>query len=497
MKKLKHAGAIILAFSMLLSMNFTVMASSTQATLPEPDKLGSITLHKYEIDSECLIGNDNGTELSSDTTVDLSGNTLGDLEGLKNIGFSITQVTLKDESNKGSTDVNDYEQLSGGYTNTAQTDENGVINWTNLAQGYYLITELENATAATYVDPFIVSIPMTNPTGDGYLYDIHVYPKNKVKEGPDIEKELIGPEEGIGSNTLTWQLRGDIPADIKDAKKYVISDTLDSRLKYNSDSLKVYYIGQDGIPVTLNPGTHYTENFDSSTNTLTISITSEGFQELGKAWESSGRYIPTLYVEFDTMIALVQESPDWETIYNKGTLDYTNSDDYTYEPSETEEVPSNPYGIEIIKVDGDDNTISLSGAKFKIYTSEDDAQNGTNALVNPASATEEWEVTTNSEGKAYIYGLTSGSYWLVETQAPVDSKGKAYNLLTAPVKVTIEESEFANEDYPVEIIKVNNYKGFTLPLTGASGTILFTLGGLALIGMAGVFMILSKKRKVQ
>lgn len=492
MKALKRLGATFLSAVMIFSMAITAMAAG-QETLPEEGKTGSITLHKYEIDSECLIQEEDGTELPGDTVVDLQDNTLNDLKGLANIGFSITQVTLKSGASEGSINVDDYEAVPGGYSDTKKTDANGVITWDDLPQGYYLITEIENATAASYVAPFIVSIPMTDPEGDGYLYDIHVYPKNKIKEGPDIEKEVVGPEEGVGSNVIDYRISSDIPEDIENAENYVITDNFDSRLTYNASSLNVYYLSRNGSSAPLTSGVHYTQVFEAATNTLKISITEAGFAELAKAWSVTGATNPTLRVEFSAMIALDQSNPDWTTADNKGTIEYTNSDGYTYEPKESV-VEVDLYGVEIRKVDGDNNTLPLDGAKFKIYASEADALNGTNALINPDTGNSEWEVTTDSAGKAYFYGLTSGDYWIVETQAPMNDKGKTYNLLTEPLKITIDET-LANETYPVEIVTVKNYNGFTLPLTGGNGKLLFTLIGIMLIGAAGRLLLSAKKRK--
>ncbi|EAD9710801.1 cell surface protein, partial [Listeria monocytogenes] len=60
--------------------------------------------------------------------------------------------------------------------------------------------------------------------------------------------------------------------------------------------------------------------------------------------------------------------------------------------------------LEIIKVDEDDNTKKLAGAKFQLYTLDG------NKVGN--------EVTTDSEGKIVMDGLQSGKYTLVETEAP-------------------------------------------------------------------------------
>ncbi|WP_323686914.1 SpaA isopeptide-forming pilin-related protein [Listeria welshimeri] len=64
--------------------------------------------------------------------------------------------------------------------------------------------------------------------------------------------------------------------------------------------------------------------------------------------------------------------------------------------------------LEITKVDKDDSSKKLAGAKFQLYTLDGD-------IAGP-------ETTTNSEGKAIFDGIQSGSYKLVETEAPAGYK---------------------------------------------------------------------------
>jgi len=151
------------------------------------------------------------------------------------------------------------------------------------------------------------------------------------------------------------------------------------------------------------------------------------------------------------------------------------------------------YGIEILKTDV--SGVALGGAKFRIYTDATKAQadisssgsTTTGALVDTNSNI--LEVQTETDGKATIYGLEPGTYYLVETTAPA-----GYNKLTAPVTVTVNDSMAAA--YLVDVT-VTNSAEFVLPITGGTGTILFTVVGLLLIGGAGVFLIISKRRRNQ
>lgn len=126
---------------------------------------------------------------------------------------------------------------------------------------------------------------------------------------------------------------------------------------------------------------------------------------------------------------------------------------------------------------------------------------------------------TDDKGEAKVDGLANGTYYLVET-ATVNG----YNLLSGPVKVTIQvsysESWTAKDDYVGDklvhheetlhkeyfggtdkvpgngyiLTTIINRKGFNLPTTGGFGTLLFSGIGVLLV-VAGVGVLLSLKKK--
>ena len=68
------------------------------------------------------------------------------------------------------------------------TDGNGVTRATGLPLGLYLVVETKvPANVNTTVDPFFVSLPMTNDSGDYWFYDVDVYPKNQT-DIPNLDK---------------------------------------------------------------------------------------------------------------------------------------------------------------------------------------------------------------------------------------------------------------------------------------------------------------------
>ena len=80
------------------------------------------------------------------------------------------------------------------------TDENGEAKFNNLSLGLYLVQETDAPAQITgKVGDFLVSIPMTNADEDDWLYDVHVYPKNKSTYG-GVTLQKKGQ---IGSKTPT------------------------------------------------------------------------------------------------------------------------------------------------------------------------------------------------------------------------------------------------------------------------------------------------------
>lgn len=186
------------------------------------------------------------------------------------------------------------------------------------------------------------------------------------------------------------------------------------------------------------------------------------------------------------------------------------------------------------KKDGD----PLPGVKFNVYKevaagtegavqgstigiTGDDKDNWFVKVVIDDTKTDDtkYDLVTGPNGKAQVDGLANGTYYLVET-ATVNG----YNLLSGPVKVTIQVSyikswtvkneyvggklvhqkETQYEEYfggskdalgkGYTLTTIINRKGFDLPVTGGFGTLLFSGIGVLLV-VAGVGVLLSLKKK--
>lgn len=240
--KLKRLLTAALSAVMALSVCALPAMAADGTTTPNPvwsQNHGSITIHKYEwngANGNYATGEKNDAQLPKDITT-TPATTPSPLKGAE---FSLYKVkdaawlkeyysgdpAVTSEANvfkwdtyaEKDTTSGDYKLKTGASATligTKNTDANGVATFdkdasgSNLPLGLYLVMETKSPDQVTTpCEPFLVSVPMTrvgatNPQSD-WLYDVHVYPKNKTSYG-DITLTKKGQ---VGKDAATAALSG-------------------------------------------------------------------------------------------------------------------------------------------------------------------------------------------------------------------------------------------------------------------------------------------------
>lgn len=376
-------------------------------------------------------------------------------------------------------------------------------------------------------DPFLVTLPMTNSAGNGWItdattgnYAVWVYPKNVINvPNKAVDSSKAYSVGGTVVYTIDSALILDASGDVY--TKYIVEDPIDNRL--NVQSVAVFFTDPTGvnadIPVPASnytvspslptspaasavPGTDLTVTFNSPTGLAFIAAQAQinwnSNASANTGWQLKTVVTTTINNNLDTA-----DTVDAGLIPNTARV-YVNNDDQGV-PTDT--VQTYFGGVALHKQDGK-SSAPLNGAVFQIFASSSDAVAKTNPLtaltVNQQSATEFTSGDTtqgNTSGMVGILGLhynsqgvgdattpacslpdavnfpdsdysgptvTGNTYWVVETQAP-----DTYSLQSDPIAVCVvgvldgSTTTDSTDDWWVDNTPIN--AGFDLPFTAWVG----------------------------
>lgn len=179
---------------------------------------------------------------------------------------------------------------------------------------------------------------------------------------------------------------------------------------------------------------------------------------------------------------------------------YTQTKKEYKEGTFTWEITNTLVNLKIIKVDDEANPKKLSGAVFELRR-----KNGsTYAAITDQSVTElddKGQFTVNEE--ITLSGITDGEYEIEEISAPA-----GFLRTNVLIHFTVRDGVFDDPGVDGKVVKytqktdstdttfqIANTPGAELPATGGSGTLIYTISGLALITLAGVVLISRKRKK--
>lgn len=443
---------------------------------------------------------------------------------------------------------------NGELTTSSDTAALGKITVSDLAPGTYRFVETGAPDNSGYILDTVTGYEF-EITSDGKVkvnnaeVDTSANPITVVNYEPDVDKQVKKKGENTWGDaadysigdTIEYRVKVDVPENVASLRTFKISDTL-TNMTYVDNSFKIY--NSDSF-------TDANKILDSTvTNGLNVATDKKSWTlTFNTTAESGGKTTITcpLTVYAGQSIWLYYEAKLTSDAVNTSAGN-PNDVILTYSSKivpETE--PTNPgesttedktvvytFKIAIEKVDGNDETKKLAGAEFDLYreaTDEEAADTNSGAVdltgLTGAAANKKYmkvntsSLVTNANGTVFYNGLSNGTYYLVETKAPIVD-GKPYNLLKAPVQVvlnvdyavtvssstttdangvattttTVTNTKYDNSGVSgVFTTKVKNSTGFTLPTTGGIGTFVFVFAGIALMAAAVILFITSKKKE--
>ncbi|WP_216452501.1 SpaH/EbpB family LPXTG-anchored major pilin [Arcanobacterium phocae] len=446
---------------------------------------GTIAIHKYD-SAQGKKASSDGTEQNVDNTP---------LEGVK---FTVTKLT--DFDIKKNTDWEKLAKLNGhaldieGTTLSAKdvpgekfvietqpadeiiTKQDGSAETKKLDFGAYLVQETDfgKNLITKKVDPFVVTIPYPNQAQGTttWLTKVHVYPKNDLTT-PGT-KEVVNEDKlrNVGDN-IEWKITTKAPAD---ASKFGIVDQLEDYLTYVDGTAKVTF----GTKELTKSEYAVTEGNKFGKKFVQIKLNQTGLETIKAGGD----------ITFTLTTTLNDKLPSGGIVDNhafpiNNDLDpFNDTSSQNPPPTPPIDTPKKPhYGqYQFTKVDSK-NDKPLAGAVFQICDSAD------TDCVNPLD-----EVTADENGvvnfKGIFLGLgdsaTSREVILHEKTAP-----SGY-VLRPDEKITIKVGSMELGDNKV---KNEPQAGPNLPMTGAAGTVLLTLAGVAVFAIATGLAFVNKRRK--
>lgn len=511
MKRMKRIMALMLSAIMMMAMSVTAFAAegaTGTCTLTVNAKGGqdlkgqTINLYKLFDVTESKSGETtNYAYTVNDTYKSTLASVLNIAETFKDEEFAAAVTKLGSDNSIGVQNfANTFttKALEGKLAATATSNKieesKTAYTFSNLAAGYYLVY----VTGGKEIQSSLVTVDATNSV-------------NLKTEAPSIEKKADKETVSIGQ-VVKYTVTGSIP-DTTGYEQYVykIHDTLTTGLDFVNDENGTALTDKTVKVEVKFSEADVTDNGEAPTTAAIDTSNSKKMSLDLSAWvranqENKGKEFTITYYAKVNKDAVVTEK-------NNAQLEYGNNpgDTTITTPSEAK-TPT--YPLDILKKKtgtgtGDVALEKLAGAKFKLYKDSVDEANVIKVsetavkgiyVVDPTSATTEFESVENIDGKGYnlrVNGLAEGTYYLVETQAP-----EGFNKLTDPIKVTItktgdaewtvKKNDTAEED---KIIDVENSTGSLLPSTGGRGAIAFAVIAALLVFGVAVSFIRDKRKE--
>lgn len=463
-----------------------------------------------------------------------------------------------------------YIHSASGKTAMPLTGEDGVTAATGLPLGLYLLVETKvPANVHTTVDPFFVSLPMTDENGEKWLYDVDVYPKNQTNI-PDLDKLVRQSDDAVlyqkpeygdtatssEGDRVDYIFVSHLPKITSEATcltEYTFVDRMEKGITYNRDASVYFYDNEadaraNNTQKAVKSWPHGSSAFQeiygggsSRYDQMTVAPTAEGLKEINPGL--SGHWIVVAYsgtVNSDATPVLgdAGNTNDVKLIWKRTCMDFADTLEdrarvYTFGISLKKEFGGTAKAGDASKVQ-----FLLQNQTDGHYVIARRSSAGLYYVTDASKGAKESEATVfspSSDGTMVINGLEADTYVLTEIHSP-----DGFSLLKEPITIAITSTtdefipsqttlydivDMANNPHRKMIetsgrrasavvdgkiaamsadmagnvqsanarvkMTVVNTPSFTLPATGGTGTLLFTLAGC---GMAFAGIVVATKK---
>ena len=486
MKTTKKIFAAVLAVMMIaLMIPFSASAATTLTVTCNPnagttgDKADYVGTYEYKFFKLATVDTTTGTvtveeayasnadlvDALNSTETNKSQNIITICDGMSWTGTAAKTVTFKYD---GSADV-PTQQI------------------TDLADGIYYVYCSKKPGTVKSVQGSLISLPYFDGTDWKYNYEtVNLASKINVS-GITVTKTVEDSKVGTQKNaeyTLTASTAGSTTNKVG---TYAIVDNMDNALSLIDSTVKVYFV-KEGVETPAEDGDFTVEpNYaykDATGNDATATFAVVASDALLQGDKFYG--YDTIKVTFSAKVNAEKVTTD---LPNTDGLYYGNEGNFTYKPGNNT-VNVATAGLDVTKVDGNATSTKLAGAEFTLYK-----DSACTEAITVDGVTVKATTTTNGNDKFYygtheFYFTPDVTYYVKETKAPanynlnatvftVKAVAKAYTAVG-----TVENGATVVKDYPV-----------TVPQTGGMGTMMFYVGGAALIACAGVLLFVLKRKK--
>lgn len=378
------------------------------------------------------------------------------------------------------------------------------------------------------------------------------FEKTVAKRGETTSASNHDADYGIDED-VPYTLTITVPEHVEKLNTFKVTDTtLASELKQNEGSIKVVGTAKDGKTIDFTKDTDYKASVALSTANNKNSIMTVDFdpaRHVDKMKSVAGGTITITYTSKVQKTAKIAVEGDLEGNLNTANLSYsrtTKTDENESsgsgkEPYQVEDQsviysfgvnikktsqsgePLNEVTFDLYKKATAAEAKTLNSGKYTFRGVECEGVTGVKANSLGLTKDDTWlkvaTLETKNGGVDKVSGLPAGEYKLVETKTldgynllaePVDAKlnleykttwnhQQAYDENGKMVKNSYGSTTFNYKDAtdtvtPGSTLTIVNRKGFTLPVTGGFGTLLFSGIGVLLV-LAGVCVLFSMKKK--